>query len=300
MFQRLGQKRNRPWGGERYWTTKVIGKRQPSTPGRAYYQGAIRISEATIATIVKHSFTIAVFQIRKTILRQKRGSLIGFPLSAALCVMTVMETEMKLGVIPRPLFSRGAWVGVRYVDNLLTLHLRKQAIDTLPKDLFNLQFYGTTVVLEFEKSLQYLGLEVQPKGHTFEMAYVVPGYKELLEAPLEKEPSDLYQEKWRYRSARAGCSDRMKLVGFSSRLHTAARCAFPRHQCRIGILKLVSVAVILGHCNKELLRIIRKQAKAYATVYGDGTLSLLQTALNSDREECMRILRHRLSVLTYH
>ena len=129
---------------------------------------------------------------------QFRGSLRGFPLSGALCVATVMHREMQALAMPsfRP---NNKWVAARYVDNLLTIHMREGQTSHLPQELWEYSFYGSTILLEFECDLAYLGMDIVPTRRAFELAMSVPGYAELEDYTGAQTPR-LFTEKWRYRS----------------------------------------------------------------------------------------------------
>ena len=68
--------------------------------------------------VLAHSFYASVFQIGNTVFRQTQGTLIGFPLSAAICVTAVLEAEMEL---LQTVTRQRNWCAYRYVDNLITI-----------------------------------------------------------------------------------------------------------------------------------------------------------------------------------
>ena len=291
MFMHMHERAGSRWQDEHFWTTRLAGKRQPVCRGRAYFTGAVRMSERTVAEIVEHSFTIAVFTIGKTVMRQRRGSLIGFPLSAALCIMTVMVVEASVLHIERPISPTRRWIGSRYVDNLLTVHIRRGSQDGLPPVLYDLQMYGSTVILEFEPDLSYLGLELVIRHGSIKLALKVPGYCEILEHGPCKEPTDLIREKWRYRSPTAGCSPRNLLAGFASRPHMAARYAFPKRRSQAGVVQLFCVALVVGHTRVELRKLMNKHAKAYPMLYEPWLLRELRQAMITEHEDAVHLLR---------
>ena len=65
------------------------------------------------------------------------------------------------------------------MDNLLTIHTCQQSGSALPEPLQRYDFYGSSVLLEFETDLNYLGMCIIPKAGHFEVGLVVPGYQEV-------------------------------------------------------------------------------------------------------------------------
>ena len=109
---------------------------------------------------------------------QTRGARIGFPTSAALCILTVMHREMEAFNLTRMPRHKG-WIALRYVDNLITMHTVRRGRAMLPVELRAANLYGESVILEYESNFSYLGLLIVPCQNYFEIEVLVPGYHEV-------------------------------------------------------------------------------------------------------------------------
>ena len=87
----------------RYWTATATKPRQKSVAGKKVLPGGKQIEMDVLLMVIEHALKSAWFEMGGTVYTQRRGAPIGFPLSAALSVITVMQTEMSLLKIHRPL-----------------------------------------------------------------------------------------------------------------------------------------------------------------------------------------------------
>ena len=280
MLEQAVEMRAQKWQSKYWWTVSITGPRRPSLPGKHHFQGAIHISAEMLLSIVEHSFQVALFQIAGRVFEQTRGALIGFPTSAALCITTVMISEMRLLNRIRLNQSR-LWLAMRYVDNLVTLDIRKKHSSTLPDALKSAFFYGETVVLEYEADFGYLGLRIIPTQRSFQLEVIVPGYDEV--EGCYPYPPSIYQDKWRYRTSQSAGSMSGLITGFQSRLCNAARYGLPKSRAREAIAKLFVIALITGQDQLLLRRLLKRHRKKFKRVYTDQFAANLKGALGSTR-----------------
>ena len=67
------------------------------------------------------------------------------------------------------------------------------------------------------------------------------------------------------------------MSGMSSRLHNAARLAFPLYRAQVAVLKLFSICIALDFPQKVLIELLLKHSRCYRAVY----LSLVGTIRHS-------------------
>ena len=130
-----------------------------------------------------------------------------------------------------------------------------------------------------------------PTRRAFELAISVPGYSEIEECSGAQAPR-LFTERWRYRSASSAGSRKGLTAGIESRLHTAARFAFPVHQAQTAIAKLLTIAAITGVEPVEMRRLVRKHAKRYPHIYSQWLERAARNAFKLQTAECIQQLRH--------
>ena len=246
------------------------------------------MTSETILQVVVHSFEVALFQVAGRLYEQTRGALIGFPTSAALCIATVMVSEMQLLSTLRPSQTR-QWLAMRYVDNLMTLHLRRNKRSTLPKQLLSAFFYGDTVVLEYETDFGYLGMRLVPWNKSYQVEVLVPGYEEVEHAGPY--PPTLHSSRWRYRTAASSGSFRGLMTGFESRLHNAARFGVPSSRSREAIAKLYTIAIICGMEIQLLRRSLRRHRRKHPHVYTRQFTEQIASALRNPRPQAIQACR---------
>ena len=247
-----------------------------------------------IILTVKHALENGFFIIGHRIFRQVQGALIGFPISSVLCVLTIMRIERRM--IPQRELSLTArrWVGVRYVDNLLTVNVRHDVHgDVLPKWLENPLCYGHPIMLEFESAWDYLGLAFLVREGSIGLQYTVHGIDEATADPYHV--STLCEHRWRYRDPQAASSKRHRLSGMESRLHAVAKHAFPRRLAKRGVLELLIVAIAMNYAIPDLALLYRKIAKRYPFVFGHRFDSGVKSALSRNKAQAGFQLRSLLN-----
>ena len=166
-----------------------------------------------------------------------------------------------------------------------TIHRSKNNISTLPHALRSVNFYGETIVLEFESDFSYLGLRIIPVGRNFDLEIVVPGYEEIESFVLQ--PPALLTNRWRYRTAVSAGSTKGLLVGFESRLHTAAYFATPTARGREAVTKLLVLALVTGQDMAILGKIVVRHKAKYPLVYAQQFMQVVRGALKMPRESAI-------------
>ena len=229
---------------------------------------------------VHHALENAFFTIGKYVFRQIQGALIGSPLSAALCLLHVARIERKYLRDARQCqvaeIPRNTWMSTRYVDNLITVWTHR-----LPTYLQRPDMYGATVLLEFEPGLDFLGtqLAIDDNG-TLQLDFQVNGFDELTTGRADQ-PTEIIENSWRYRSRHAAASQRMQMVGYTSRLTSAARLAHPVTRARQAIAKIACIMLAYNFDHGLVLNELRRQAKRHKNVYSDQYLSYLETCFSA-------------------
>ena len=186
------------------------------------------------------------------------------------------------------------WVGVRYVDNLLTINARDSEVgDTLPRWLEDPFCYGHPIMLEFEAGWEYLGLELVVREGSIGLSYIVHGISEATTDPYRI--MTLAENRWRYRDPKAASSKRHRLSGMESRLHAIARQSFPRRLAKRGVLELLIVAVAMQYDMPDLANLYRKVSKRYPFVFGGRFHHGVKYALSRDRAQAGFQLRSLLN-----
>ena len=251
------------------------------------------MSVQLVMDIVAHSFTAAYFTIGNRVFRQARGSMIGFTLSGALSVLTVMEAEDRMVPERRVPISSRSWAAVRYVDNLITLSVGSNMRECVPQWLHGSGSYGSTVVLEYENNLRYLGVTLVPRRNAVGLRLQVPGYDELVDH------NELRDSRWRYRSPKAAASARMNLSGFVTRLHSAAVFGAPTSQAQMATAQLLALMVAIGHPVSNLSAVVCTLGKKFPAVYTDSLVKELAAALQPPRQACLWKLRSLVGRLAY-
>ena len=275
-----------------YWSVAVTGQRVVSVRGKLLGRGWVHIPEDLLVPIIEHSFEASVCQVGGRIFAQKRGAFIGFPTSAALCITSVMETEMSfLETLSTKTIQD--WAGFRYVDNLLTAHVDTHGVASLPPKLLSEAFYGDPVMLEDEPDLRFLGLLLLSTAKGIEADYIVHGYESIelgIAADLGSQELNrlMLEDRWRYRTPRSAGSFNLLQSGMSSRLHNAARLSFPCTRAQKAVLKLFSVCLVLGFPKKLLSQLLSKHARKYSRVYPKSVVYLLAEAFKVDVPQGLR------------
>ena len=172
----------------------------------------------------------------------------------------------------------------------------KDGQNTLPRELFRLDFYGESVLLEFEVGLAYLGMEVVPIVGGYEIAVTVPGYDEIQEwFPLEPR---LAKNRWRYRSSSSAGSRKGLWAGFVSRLHNAARYAYPSQRAREATGKLMCIGLLTGQSVTDIRNTVKRLAKAHPHIYKGWLEGALLRALKMPQQQAVyamqRVVGHAM------
>ena len=183
-------------------------------------------------------------------------------------------------------------MAARYVDNLLTIH-KKSDEETLPSQLLQRNFYGSSVDLDFELDLAYLGMTILPRKHNFQIGLAVPGYEEI--ESCHDETAVLRYSLWRYRTTRSAGSRRGLFAGFESRLHNAARLAFPPTRGREAIAKLLTIAILTGQDQMLVKQAVTKHSKKYPAIYGTWLGTHCQRAMMLEKHACISQLRRAVA-----
>ena len=199
-----------------------------------------------------------------------------------------MHIEASAFNLRRSPMQRG-WLALRYVDNLLTLHNVQGNRSFLPNKLTNANFYGESIILEFETKFEHLGLNLVPWGQSFHVEVLVPGYAEVEEFVIY--PPALTRFRWRYKSTESAGSLRGIASGFISRLHTAARFGHPRSRGREAVAKLLVLAVLTRQHRPILRQTIKKHCKRYPAVYTAPFRTDVMRSLHLEHDDCISGLR---------
>ena len=154
-----------------------------------------------------------------------------------------------------------------------------------------MEFYGDSIVLEYETDLSYLGVQIVCRNGTYELKYMVPGYQDIAAQKRGEKAVQLANEQWRYRSPAAGASQTHTITGLVSRLHLAARMAHPVKNARLAIVQLLAVYVQTDHARSRIWTAIKKQRRRYSKVYSLQFSWFLQHVLGLERCECVWELR---------
>ena len=260
--------------GEAWWTSSLAKTRPITKKGKLHTKGSIRLEARTIKAIVRHALQSAFFTIGGRVFRQSRGALMGYPLSGILCILTIMRLE-ELNVPQRAIPMRDRdWIALRYVDNLLAIYQRIDDEPTLPEWLQSSSCYGSSIILEHETTLDYLGLTLLPTAFSFHLAMIVPGFDE-----LGLHDGRLWSQKWRYRSA-VGATNRAAVVGgIEARLHNAIRFTYPLIQTHIAIAKLMAIANAVEFSQEALVRLTNKFAGRYPSKFTPAFFRNLRAAI---------------------
>ena len=184
------------------------------------------------------------------------------------------------------------WKGLRYVDNLLTIHIRRRdGTITLPQTLHNERFYGGPMILESEPAMDFLGMEIIVRENAIMGELLVPGYREITQAVEEWRRRLLHECRWRYRGPHAAGTFTHTYTGVKSRLHIAARLPFPISNARRAIVQLLTVFTAMGFSQRELQRIIVSHHRQYPIVYCTKLQEQVKEALSRPRLEAIERLR---------
>ena len=288
LIERAISRTARPWQQDHWWTVKLHGKREPIHTGRVKSVGAIYVSAEQLIAAVEHALEMALFQLGDRVFKQRRGALIVFPISAAICIAAVCEIETQAQALP-PFAPSSAWMAARYVDNLLTIHKWSQSRSALPEPLQRYDFYGSSVLLEFESDLNYIGMCIIPQAGHFEVGLLVPGYQEV-EAYGDSTP-ELVQFQWRYRTANASGSRQGLMSGFASRLRNAATLCYPAKRAREAVLQLYIISLLTVNDVPRIRNLLKKQAARFPTIYKSWFLNECLGALRLPIQEAISSLR---------
>ena len=241
--------------------------RQKSVRSKIIEPGAVHFPEHLMIDILRHACDASVFEVGGKVFRQHRGAFIGLPILAGWCVMSVMESEMKLLsaslVGPAMPTVVRSWRTLRYVDNLLVVFLKGASVTPPPLDLLSPDLYGAPVTLETEPDLSYVGLDLAVRDRQLAADYKVPRFEFI--ANGQGEP--FLNERWRYRTSRSGGSIASLLCGMSRRLHCAARVCFPSRRACISVLKSWAVTLHLGYPVQQWRRLLGSHSRKYRVLY---------------------------------
>ena len=183
-------------------------------------------------------------------------------------------------------------MAARYVDNLLTIH-KKSDDETIPSQLLQRNFYGSSVDLDFELDLAYLGMTILPRKNNFEIGLSVPGYEE-----VESNSDDtavLRYSLWRYRTTRSAGSRQGLFAGFESRLRNAARLTFPSKRGQEAIAKLLACAILTGQNQQLVKQAVIKHGNKYPAIYRGWLGTHCQRALALEKADCISQLRRAVA-----
>ena len=186
------------------------------------------------------------------------------------------------------------WIGVRYVDNLLLLSVGPNSLDSYPKWLRGIGNYGDTVLLEYEAHPEYLGMVLEPRGDNFHIGVLVPGFEEVLQ-----ENGTIRVDRWRYRSFQAASSRTMAMSGAITRLHLAAKLAYPPVQAQIATAKLIAILSCMGFPNSSIMKAVSKLARKFPQVYTTVFLGTAKEALSVEKADTLFKLRGLIGRLRF-
>ena len=283
VMQRLRSTRSqRLQTRETWWTVWLKGPRRQSVQGKVTSPGAVHVPESIIIPVLRHSIEASVCEVGGVVVRQAQGAFIGFPLSAAWCILSVMETERaflsSLGVT----IQTARWEAMTYVDNLLTLYRKVNDDLDVPVELMQADFYGAPVILEDEPDLRYVGLEVDVTGPYVEAQLHVAGYAGIVEDLFKRGSCENFKnEMWRHRSIKSAGSDVMLASAMSGRLHQAARMSFPQIRAQAAVIELFVVALRLNYPRNLLSRLLTGQSRRYPNTYTPSVTNVLRFAISS-------------------
>ena len=150
-------------------------------------------------------------------------------------------------------------------------------------------FYGASVLLEFEPDLDYLGMRVIPKEGYFELGLIVPGYQEI--ENFGDNMPELFDFQWRYRTSASSGSRQSLMSGFASRFHNAAILCYPANRAREAILQLMLIAMVTVKDVPRIRKLIKKQAARFPAVYAAQFVDECFFALKQRPEEAITLLR---------
>ena len=145
------------------------------------------------------------------------------------------------------------------------------------------------MLLEFEVGLGYLGMELIPTTRGYQIAYLVPGYSDIEEGTQHSEV--LFKSLWRYRTSRSAGSARGLLVGFLSRIHNAARYAYPLSRAREAVAQLVTIALLTGQCKDLLATAVKIFSMRYPHVFSKSFALQLTQAIRLPSQKAVRACR---------
>ena len=162
--------------------------------------------------LIRSALNMQTFALGQKCIRQCRGSLMGSPLSPALCLMVVSISEQIWSITFRQILSNHNLFirHIRYVDNRLIFG-DKRLTDLSPYEvLLDDGFYGKPIFLETEPDQEFLGFMLETKP--LELIYQGPTNVSQVLSPFSASPP------------------KVLLSGFHSRCHIVIRC-LPRFSC---------------------------------------------------------------------
>ena len=162
------------------------------------------------------------------------GSPVGSPLSPALCLMVVSNSEQIWSITFHQLLSNHHLFirHIRYVNNRLIFG-DKRLTDLAPYEvLLDDGFYGKPIILETEPDQEFLGFMLETKP--VELIYQGPTNLSQVLSPFSASPP------------------KVLLSGFRSRCHIVIKGAFPTIRVQQGLAQLIQLYTRAGFPNEEL------------------------------------------------
>ena len=183
---------------------------------------------------IKSALHMQTFALGQRCIRQCRGSLMGSPLSPALCLMVVSISEQIWHNTFHQLLSNHHLFiqHVRYVDNRPIFGDKRLTSFDPYEVLLDDGFYGKPIVLETEPDQEFLGFMVETKP--LELIYQGPTQVSQVLSPFSASPPSVL------------------LSGFRSRCHIVIKGAFPSLRVHQGLAQLIRLYSRAGFPNEEL------------------------------------------------
>ena len=95
----------------------------------------------------------------------------------------------------------------------------------------------------------------------------------------------------------AAASTKANQSSITSRLHAAAAFCHPRKQEHIAALKIVAVALAIGHSEQAIVRMLKQVGQKHPRTYSRALRMQVASILQGDRAMMLRRIREHISYL---